>query len=901
MVRRCEVFGCPVRQSQGLRLFYFPKCEKQRLSWLSWIRVKRPGWILKTNSRICELHFALNYYEKRQDGKKILKNTVIPSLQQESLENQSFENPELQRETLKYMENAEHLKTSLEGFQTSKTKAYLSDITNVFHAKKSIVLHDSDCSTSVLSKKLLSQMSSVRDSTVDKGITEPSESSNNISLSHPDYSFLNDSIPIEVTQPFLFCPVNKSDIIKHDESFIQSNLTENVNTQTNIFEYNNVNTQTITFERHNISTQTNIFEYNNVSTQTNTFEHHNISTQTDTFDISIQTNKFEYNNISVDNFVTIVEALKKEIAKKQKRIESLEKQHNIIKKTSNKVYKMYSDIKHKYAAHYKQVKRLKENKNKIYGILDKKLHPDQIEALNRKSNNGLKWSFVTIKDALVFKMKWGTQGYINFVKRLPIYPSIRTLQRQLFHLKFNSGILLEVFDMMKTEVPCMTTEERECVMVLDEMSIKPGEVFDPSIQRMIGYCTFPAHSGIATKVLVILLAGISRRWKITVAYYFTGTADFECKIEDVNATGNALKTIILTLIEKAENIDLRVNSVISDMGSDNKAMWNAFGVGCTKEYVKTSIIHPVRPANRLYFIPDPVHLFKNIKHMLENNKSIRFPADICAANNLSNSLVDIQHIETLLHHENKHELKIAYKLKDTNLHCKNQYNKMKVSTASSVLNKRTETALKTYANYTSDNSFKTTTFFINLVDRWFNIMTNRSRIFALSKSNIKMYNDVIAHLRKIQQIFRSMLIGKKGHWKPVQSGVIMAIESIIELQQYFLNEKGYKFFLTGRFTQDCLENLFSLLRFRQPIPNPLLVKQNLKVITITQVCSCSKITSYNDDEKDDNVEQVKLDFLKTSQEIAAARQKAEEVDVFMEGVAINIPELQDSHMNLIDS
>lgn len=58
-------------------------------------------------------------------------------------------------------------------------------------------------------------------------------------------------------------------------------------------------------------------------------------------------------------------------------------------------------------------------------------------------------------------------------------------------------------------------------------------------------------------------------------------------------------------------------------------------------------------------------------------------------------------------------------------------------------------------------------FKIIIFNSWFNIMTNRSRIFALSKSNIKMYNDVIAHLRKTQQIFRSMLIGKKGHWKPV--------------------------------------------------------------------------------------------------------------------------------------
>lgn len=335
------------------------------------------------------------------------------------------------------------------------------------------------------------------------------------------------------------------------------------------------------------------------------------------------------------------------------------------------------------------------------------------------------------------------------------------------------------------------------------------------------------------------------------------------------------------------------------MGSDNKAMWNAFGVGCTKENVKTNIIHPVRPTNRLYFIPDPVHLFKNVKNMLESNETIRFSADTCATENLSHSLVDIQHIETLMHHESKHEMKIAYRLKDTKLYCKNQYNKMKVSTARSVLSRRTETALKVYANYINENSFKTTAFFINLVDRWFHLMTNRSRILALSKSNVTKYNEAIAHLKKTQQVFRSMLIGKKGHWKPIQSGVIMATESIIELQQYFLNEKGYKFLLTGRFTQDCLENLFSLIRFRQPTPNALLVKQNLKVITITQVCSYSKITSYNIDVEDD-FELVKLDFLKSSKKIAIARQKAGEVDAFMEGAAIYVPELQDNHMNLID-
>lgn len=72
-----------------------------------------------------------------------------------------------------------------------------------------------------------------------------------------------------------------------------------------------------------------------------------------------------------------------------------------------------------------------------------------------------------------FKMKWATQSYADFIKHLPIYPCVRTLQRNVYHLKFNSGILLEVFNVLKCE-ELRITEEREYVLILDEMAIKPG-------------------------------------------------------------------------------------------------------------------------------------------------------------------------------------------------------------------------------------------------------------------------------------------------------------------------------------------------------------------------------------------------------------------------------------------
>ena len=53
-------------------------------------------------------------------------------------------------------------------------------------------------------------------------------------------------------------------------------------------------------------------------------------------------------------------------------------------------------------------------------------------------------------------------------------------------------------------------------------------------------------------------------------------------------------------------------------------------------------------------------------------------------------------------------------------------------------------------------------------------------------------------------------IGGKPDWKPVQTGVILSSASILGLAEDLLQPTN--FLLTSRFTQDCLENLFSCVR-----------------------------------------------------------------------------------------
>lgn len=79
-----------------------------------------------------------------------------------------------------------------------------------------------------------------------------------------------------------------------------------------------------------------------------------------------------------------------------------------------------------------------------------------------------------------------------------------------------------------------------------------------------------------------------------------------------------------------------------------------------------------------------------------------------------------------------------------------------------------------------------------------------------------------------------MIVGNGTQFKPVQRGVIISIKSIIELSTYLINEKGYLYVLAGWLTSDCIENVFSSVRVKQPSPNVLQFKQNLKIIAISE-------------------------------------------------------------------
>lgn len=341
-----------------------------------------------------------------------------------------------------------------------------------------------------------------------------------------------------------------------------------------------------------------------------------------------------------------------------------------------------------------------------------------------------------------------------------------------------------------------------------------------------------------------MLAVIPSRRKQTVAYYFTSDS----------VKGNIFKKIIIEIISKAEALGLKVNSVTSDMGACNKAMWGSFGIHClpgSTGHLQNSTVHPCDSNRELYFLPDVPNLFKNIKQALFNNKFITLPEEIVKKHNLTSNIVDSKHIEQLANHQNNLELKLIRNLDSEDLQKPNHFDKMKISKAANIVSTDASASLQflvDHENYHS--SFKTTAWFIQQVAKWFTLMTSRSPVVALSKFNLEKYNKTIQFLHDFMDMFKNIKIGSKGTWKPCQAGVLLATKSIIDLQNIFLNEKSYKFLLTGRFSQDCLENLFSCIRSVQPIPNSLQFKCNLKLVCVAQFLKNVSNSSNDQDDRE---------------------------------------------------
>lgn len=209
--------------------------------------------------------------------------------------------------------------------------------------------------------------------------------------------------------------------------------------------------------------------------------------------------------------------------------------------------------------------------------------------------------------------------------------------------------------------------------------------------------------------------------------------------------------------------------------------------------------------------------------------------------------VSIEHVKAVLEYDSNKDLKIANKLSD--FHISNRhFTKMKVNIAVQMFGKAPSAIRYLIKQNVLKPEAEATAWFFDLVTKWYTLMSSRHPIVALSHFDPAKHKEAVTTLELACATFSRMNMRVTAHWKPSQAGLLVSTTVVLRLSEELLEKHGYLYLLTPRLIQDCLENVFSVVRLKKPVPSAYDVKCALKAICVSQFLHTPKSSSYNIDD-----------------------------------------------------
>jgi hypothetical protein len=471
-------------------------------------------------------------------------------------------------------------------------------------------------------------------------------------------------------------------------------------------------------------------------------------------------------------------------------------------------------------------KRLQETYTSMF-------NPDQIEKIMKGRVSS--WTKETMEEAVNLKYAAGTSGYDILSQKFPL-PSATSLGRRVQKIPLAPGINTFIIDKMREKGIKMNKIHKICNLSLDEMELKEALEYDKGQQSIIGYCTMGDTEVRSNKLLALVARGITLKWKQVIGWHFT--SDKKSK----SPTGKELLEFVYQGVKELENAGYEVCGVTSDMGSSNQAMWREAGlkIGCdiAPSAKKFMVRNPVRKDEKFVFMADVPHLLKALKNAFTKYDFL-IPNSVVQENNLPTNIATIKHIRSLLDAKGEAVFVAASHIEDYMLNS-DSFEKMKVGPARAVFCEKTVTALQLGVKKgILPNEALTTAWFVSQVATWFTILTSRNRKTSITRRNAQFK---LKFLESFIELFKN-ISNTTGKHKPYQTGIVLTTTCIITIVVILLND--LTFVLIGRFTQDVVENLFSIVRYRGGrTPSPLQGLRALRLIMVAQFTKQIKRGNY---------------------------------------------------------
>jgi len=299
------------------------------------------------------------------------------------------------------------------------------------------------------------------------------------------------------------------------------------------------------------------------------------------------------------------------------------------------------------------------------------------------------------------------------------------------------------------------------------------------------------------------------------------------------------------VIEASESAGFKIQGVTTDMGPANTAVWNHTGIESTCSKLTAGVLHPCAADRTLYFIADPPHLLKNLWNCLLTHEVTLGSQTVQKYDLPSDAVKGYVYVSKLLDAQNSHELCMAYKLKSCHV-TPSQYEKMRVCFAAQFFSRSTAAAIQTCVNLDIlPTEALTTAWFLNFVNDWFDAMNARHKEAAQFYGKETAGTQV---LKEMLVVIKDLAFSGKKTWKPIQAGIQLSTAVALQLSQEVMSTHKLQFFLTGRLSQDPVENLFSQARGQGIMhPSCSVFRQALRLITVAQYLQVIKGSAYEED------------------------------------------------------
>lgn len=358
--------------------------------------------------------------------------------------------------------------------------------------------------------------------------------------------------------------------------------------------------------------------------------------------------------------------------------------------------------------------------DKKYSVEASKLLKTQLKLLNR-APRGSRYS-EEFKQFALSVYFLGPKAYkkMSTVFRLP---AKATLERFTRKWAINPGFNDFIFRLLEFRVRRMKEKEKDCLLVLDEMSLKSHLFYDISRDKIIGFQTENNETSakIASSALVVMVRGIASSWKQPLAYFFYKST----------AAADEAKDILFESVRRLNVIGFNVLAVVSDQGPNFQKL------------VKTSL---KLNENNLFFYVDSLRILYlfDVPHLLKSTRNNFFSYIF----ELEDGKTSKSYLETFYNYDKVKEYRLCPKLSNDHIY-PNNFQKMKVKLASQVFSHSVAAALNTYIDFQFlPQDAKITAKFIKNMNDLFDLLNschlNNFNAFMGTERQVTFLNEMLA-------------------------------------------------------------------------------------------------------------------------------------------------------------